>query len=217
MTMSNGDTMTRILRLLLAAFLTMTLPGAALANLSASDTAEVQRVEQYLNQITTLRAKFFQVSGNGATAEGIAYLSRPGRMRLDYLPPSPIQVYANNGMLVFFDKQLQQTSYADVDTTPAGVLVRQQIRLTGGDISVTSVRHGRGTIELDLIRSRDPGAGSLTLIFEDRPFVLKQWRVRDPQGQVTTVSLFDVQTGIPLEAKLFEFVDPNFRPGLNNN
>lgn len=213
--------MTRILRRLLAAVLTFTLlgglPGAALANLSASDAADVQRVEQYLNQITTLRAKFFQVSGNGATAEGIAYLSRPGRMRLDYLPPSPVQVYASNGMLVFFDKQLQQTSYADVDATPAGVLVRAQIRLTGGDITVTAVRHGRGTLELDLIRSRDPGAGSLTLIFEERPFALKQWRVRDPQGQVTTVSLFDVQTGMPLEAKLFEFVDPNFRPGLNNN
>lgn len=209
--------MTRYLRhLVAAALLAFILPGAASARLSNEDMADVQRAEQYLNQITTLKARFLQVAGNGATAEGVAYLSRPGRLRLDYLPPSPIQVYANGEMLVYYDKQLQQTSYVDIDQTPAGVLVRPHIRLAGGDIAVTDVRHGRGTLELDMVRARDPGAGSLTLIFEERPFALKQWRVRDPQGHVTTVSLFDAQTGLRLDPDLFRFVDPQFRDPMTN-
>lgn len=207
--------MTQLRRLLAILLLTFVLPGAATARLANEDMADVSRVEQYLNQITTLKARFLQIAANGAQAEGVAYLSRPGKMRLDYMPPNPIQVFAKDGMLVYFDRQLQQTSYVDVDQTPAGVLVRPQIRLTGGDITVTAVRRGRGLLELDLVRTKDPGAGSITLIFEEHPFGLKQWRVRDSQGQVTTVSLFDIQTGIKLDPSLFHFVDPQFRPNLD--
>jgi outer membrane lipoprotein-sorting protein len=207
--------MTQLRRLFAVLLLTFVLPGAASAALANQDMADISRAEQYLNHITTLKARFLQVSSNGAQAEGVAYLSRPGKMRLDYLPPNPIQVFARDGMLVYYDRQLQQTSYVDVDQTPAGVLVRAQIRLVGGDITVTAVRHGKGTLELDMVRSRDPGAGSITLIFEERPFALKQWRVRDPQGQVTTVSLFDAQTGITLDPSIFHFVDPQFRPNLD--
>lgn len=203
--------MTQFRRLFAVLLLALVLPGTALARLTTEDTADIQRAEQYLNKITTLKARFLQVASNGAHAEGIAYLSRPGKMRLDYLPPSPIQVYARSGMLVYFDKTLQQTSYVDIDQTPAGVLVRQQIHLTGEDITVTGVRRGQGTLEMDLVRTKDPGAGSITLIFTEQPFALKQWRVRDPQGQVTTVSLFDAQTGLRLDPGLFEFVDPQFR------
>ena len=203
--------MTQFRRLFAVLLLALVLPGTALARLTTEDTADIQRAEQYLNKITTLKARVLQVASNGAHAEGIAYLSRPGKMRLDYLPPSPIQVYARSGMLVYFDKTLQQTSYVDIDQTPAGVLVRQQIHLTGEDITVTGVRRGQGTLEMDLVRTKDPGAGSITLIFTEQPFALKQWRVRDPQGQVTTVSLFDAQTGLRLDPGLFEFVDPQFR------
>lgn len=209
--------MSRRLRPLLAALaLILALPGAAAAALSNQDIAEVQRAEQYLNQITTLKARFLQIAGDGATAEGVAYLSRPGKLRLDYLPPSPIQVYVSGGMLVYYDRELKQTSYVSADQTPAGVLTRSQIRLTGGDIAVTGVRRGRGTVEIDLVRSRDPGAGSMTLIFEERPFALKQWRVRDPQGQVTTVSLYEAQTGLQLDPDLFRFIDPQSRDPISN-
>ncbi len=208
--------MTQFRRLFAALLLVLAVPGPAAARLANEDMADIARAEQYLNQITTLKARFIQVANNGNQAEGVAYLSRPGQLRLDYLPPNPIQVFADAGMLVYFDKELQQTSYVGINQTPAGILVQPQIRLTGGDITVTGVRRVRGTLELDLVRSRDPGAGSMTLIFGERPFALKQWRVRDPQGQVTTVSLFDTQTGIRLDPSLFQFVDPQFRNPLEN-
>ncbi|MBY0431339.1 MAG: outer membrane lipoprotein carrier protein LolA, partial [Rhodospirillales bacterium] len=85
--------------------------------LSAQDLADVQRVEDYLNGITTLQARFLQASPNGATAEGTAYISRPGKMRLAYDPPSPILVVADGRMLVYYDSELKETSYAPLDST----------------------------------------------------------------------------------------------------
>lgn len=198
-------------KLLPAALLALFLPFAAEAAPSAQDQQDIARAEAYLNNITTLRARFLQVAPSGATAEGTAYLSRPGRMRLDYDPPSPIQVVADGRFLIYYDKELEQTSYLGLNDTPAGILVRPNIRLTDGDVRVVGVDRGRGLLHVSLIQARDPGAGTIMLTFAENPFELKQWRVRDGQGQITTVQLYGTQTGIQLDPRLFRFVEPAFR------
>ncbi|MBT5778494.1 MAG: outer membrane lipoprotein carrier protein LolA, partial [Rhodospirillaceae bacterium] len=61
---------------------------------------------------------------------------------------------------------------------------------------------------ITLVKSEDPGLGSLTLYFSEAPMELKQWKVIDAQGLVTTVALFNAETNIDLDAKLFVFDDP---------
>jgi outer membrane lipoprotein-sorting protein len=198
-------------RLLAAAMLAVVLPHAAEAAVSAQDQEDIARAEAYLNGISTLKARFLQVAPSGATAEGTAYLSRPGRMRLDYDPPSPVQVVADGRFLIYYDKELEQTSYLGLNDTPAGILVRPNVRLTGGDVRVVDVDRSRGLVHVSLIQAKDPGAGTIMLTFTDNPFELKQWRVRDGQGQITTVQLYGTQTGVRLDPKLFRFVEPSFR------
>ncbi|MEE8294063.1 MAG: outer membrane lipoprotein carrier protein LolA, partial [Kiloniellales bacterium] len=55
--------------------------AAAPAAMPQQSTETLARLEAYLNQITTLHARFVQVSSNGAFAEGDLYLDRPGRLR----------------------------------------------------------------------------------------------------------------------------------------
>ncbi len=54
---------------------------AASAGLSAEDQAAVRRIEDYINSITTLKARFIQLNPNGHFVEGSLYISRPGRLR----------------------------------------------------------------------------------------------------------------------------------------
>src|SRR5690606_2560383 len=70
-------------------------PGSQLAALSPDDVATVARVERYLNGIQTLQGRFVQMASNGAYAEGEIYLERPGHLRFDYDPPSPVLIIAN--------------------------------------------------------------------------------------------------------------------------
>ena len=184
--------------------------------LSEADKVEVERVETYLNGITTLKARFLQVSPNGASVEGDAYLSRPGRLRLQYDPPSPLLVVADGTFLIIHDSQLGEPSWLPLNSTPAGVLVRPNVKLQGGDVAVTRVTRMPGVIRVSLVEADEPGAGEITLVFSDRPFMLRQWQVRDTQNQITTVSLFEAQNGLTLDSKLFEFKDPKFtKPKLN--
>jgi outer membrane lipoprotein-sorting protein len=186
------------------------------AALSEADKVEVERAEAYLNGITTLKARFLQVSPNGTSVEGDAYLSRPGKLRLQYDPPSPLLVVADGSFLIVFDQQLGEPSWLPLNSTPAGVLVRANVKLNGGDVAVTRVSRLPGAIRVSLVQADEPGAGEITLVFSDRPYQLRQWQVKDAQNQITTVSLFEAQSGLSLDSKLFEFKDPKFtKPKLN--
>lgn len=222
-----GDTMTRdrfrtiFLALLLGLALTT---GAAVAAepkavpLSADDRADVARAEDYLNAITTLKARFLQTSPNGVSVEGDAYLSRPGRLRMQYDPPSPLLVVADGSFLIVHDRELGAPSYIPLGSTPAGMLVQPNLRLTGGSVTVTRVARLPGVVRISAVETEDPSSGEITLVFSDRPFELRQWQVRDAQHQVTTVSLFESRTGVTLDPKLFKFVDPNMtKSPLNLN
>ncbi len=178
-----------------------------------TDRADVDKAENYLNGITTLKARFLQVGPDGGTAEGTVLMSRPGRLRLDYDPPSPIQVYADGNFLIYFDKQLKQVSYVGLDSSPAGILVRAKVKLDAEDLKVTKVSHQPGILNVTVIKASDPGQGRITLVFTQSPFQLRQWQVTDPQGQVTTVSLFDAETGLALDKDLFYFKDPSLGHG----
>lgn len=187
------------------------------AKLSSDDQAQIAKVESYLNAVGTLKARFLQTAPDGSAAEGDLYLSRPGRMRIAYDPPTPILILADGKLLIYHDTQLQQVSYVPLDSTPAGILVRPSVSLSGKDITVTRFRRGEGLLAVSLQQTQDPAAGEITLIFTEQPFQLKQWRVIDPQGQITTISLFDARMGIALDPKLFEFKNPNFtKPQLPN-
>jgi outer membrane lipoprotein-sorting protein len=180
---------------------------------AAGDKADVDKAEGYLNGITTLKARFMQVGPDGGTAEGTVYLWRPGRLRLDYDPPSPIQVIADGNFLIYYDKQLKQVSYVGLDATPAGILVQPSVKLDGDDLKVIKVSHQPGILNVTVIKSADASQGKITLVFTQSPFQLRQWQVTDPQGQVTTVSLFDAEAGLSLDKDLFYFKDPRFGQG----
>ncbi len=186
----------------------------------SSDQADIAKAQDYLNGVTTLKARFMQVAPDGGMVEGTVYMSRPGRMRLEYDPPSPILVVANGTFLIYHDKELEQTNYLDLDDTPAGILLKSDVKLNGDDLKVLRVSHQPGILDITVMRKSEPSDGKLTLIFTEQPFQLKQWQVVDKQGQLTTVSLFDARVGLALDRDLFKFKDPKYGSqgySLDNN
>src|SRR4029077_11927136 len=60
------------------------------------DSADLARIETYLDGLRTLKAHFLQAAPNGAITQGPAWLDRPGRMRFQYDPPSPLLLVAGH-------------------------------------------------------------------------------------------------------------------------
>ena len=176
-------------RLLLLAPLAFPMAAwAQTAGLSAQDRADIARVETYLNSIRTLHSRFLQVAPSGATSEGQAWLERPGRMRFQYDPPSPFLLVGGHGLLVFNDSQLKQTSNIPLGQTPLGILLQDNLRLSGA-VTVSRVVRLPGQLQVTLYRTASPQDGSLTLIFADNPLALRSWSVIDAQGLAVVATL----------------------------
>lgn len=194
--------------LLVPGLLALPRSGRAQAvSLTAEDRADLARVEAYMNGVHTLKARFLQVAPDGRTAGGTAWIERPGRMRFQYDAPSPLLLVAGHGLVVFHDKQLQQTSNFPLGSTPLGILLRDNLKLSG-DVTVLQVVRQPGQLQVSLYKTSSPADGTLTLVFADGPLALRQWAVLDAQRRETRVSLFNVELGGSFDQSLFTFVDP---------
>jgi len=193
-----------VLRVISVAVLTYLPIAAGAATLSEQDGRDVARVEAYLNTFTSLKARFLQQSSAGQIAEGWLYLGRPNRVRLDYRPPTALQIYAKGYWLVYVDTELEEITHVPLSSTPAGFLVSDRVRLSG-DLSVVQVDRNVGALRLHVVQTEEPEAGRVILTLEDAPLQLSHWTVIDAHGTETRVSLLDTQFNLKLDDKLFEF------------
>jgi len=179
----------------------------AAANLTQQQRQEIARIEQYLDGVKTLKSEFVQAGNDGSLVKGTIWLSRPNKMRLEYDPPIKNFVVADGWFVFYWDDELKQQSSAPIGSTMADVILRDNLKLSG-DITVTDFHREANVIEISVVQTKDPGMGTLTLVFEDGPLRLRKWRVLDPQGLTTEVALLNPQVGVNLDRNLFIFRDP---------
>lgn len=172
------------------------------AALRPTDAGWIARVQDALNAIHVIKARFQQIAPDGARSTGQAWLERPGKMRFDYDKPSPLLLVANQGKIVYQDRELGQVTTLPLDRTPLGLLLRPDLKLSG-DVTVTAFEHGHGLVQVTLVRTATPSEGSLTLIFAESPLTLRSWVVKDAQGRETQIDLFDVAADQSLAESLF--------------
>ena len=185
-----------------AAALLAMKPEVARAALQPSDLSDLAEIERYLDGIRTMAAKFQQFDQEGRLATGRIYLARPGRMRVEYDPPTPYLLVASSGALVYYDAEIDQVTTLPLSSTPAAFLLKDRISLTDG-VAVKSFERGPGVLRVEVADAKDEGAGSVLMVFEDRPLALKQWTVTDAQGIKTQVVLSDPEFDVALDPRLF--------------
>jgi len=183
--------------------------AAPAAALTEAETAAVKKAESYLNELGSLQARFMQVNPDGGVAEGDLYVARPGKMRINYDPPTQMLVVADGVWFIYVDKEVNEASYIDLDESPAGLMLKQNLSFTGPDVVLKDVKLGPGTVEITAAQAKNQAQGQVTFVFADAPFELRQWRVIDAQNKEVTVTLFDARTGVQLDKNLFVYAKPD--------
>lgn len=173
----------------------------------AATAAAIERVEAYLNSVKTLSARFLQIDAAGTVTHGQLYLRRPGRLRFEYDPPSPLLLVADGVWLILHDKELDQVNRFPLYETPLGVLVDDPVNLRE-KVEVVNVEESPGILRLKMIDQEQPDEGWMDITFTEPPLLLRQWKIRDAQGGVTALSLTDIRVNRKLDPELFVFTDP---------
>lgn len=184
------------------------LPITAHAALSQSDQRQVAKAQAYLQDLKTIKARFTQTNADRQVLQGTFYLWRPGRMRFSYDPPRQDLVIADGLWIHFYDAATKEISDATIGQTLADFILRKNIALDDKELKVRQVRQTGNDIHITLTQAKNPGMGSLTLIFSANPYHLTGWRVVDAQGLTTTIRLNKLEKGLKLPASLFVFKPP---------
>ena len=171
--------------------------------LSPEESKDLLRIETYLNEMNTLRSDFLQISSNGAVATGKLLMQRPGKIRFEYDPPSPILLISDGYFLRYIDKDLEQVTHIWLEDTPIGFLLKDNLKLSGS-IAVTKFSRNANLLTVTLTKSKEPEKGIISIIFSDKPLALKKWVVEDAQGITTTITLNNRERPINIDPAQFE-------------
>jgi outer membrane lipoprotein-sorting protein len=169
----------------------------------AKQRALAERVSAYLSNVRALSGNFVQVGPDGSKSDGEFYLQKPGRIRFDYNPPSPIELIADGSSVVVRDRKLATQDLYPLSQTPLRFLLADHIDLLrdtnlvgvyADDVFVTVVIEERQIIG---------GTHRLMIMFGAKDYQLRQWTVTDPQGYDTTVAVYNLNTTKQPDPSLF--------------
>lgn len=186
----------------------------AVSAAQAQTAADIQQIESYLNNIKTLKASFVQTASNGNTSEGKLYIEKPNKIRMEYDAPVNVLIVGDGDYIVYNDKDLDQITHIDYDDIPASLILSNTIKIDGKKLKITDFYKDSGTTEAVLEYADNKDIGPITLIFGNRPFELKQWKITDPQSVQITVSLYNAEKDETLPDNLFKFKQQKARSNL---
>lgn len=173
----------------------------------AQNKVTIDRLASYLSNLSTIISDFTQTAPDGTLTSGKFYLQRPGKMRWQYNPPTPILMVSNGSELVYYDFELEQSSHIPLDQTLIGFLAQEKINFDKL-VGVIDLEMQSDVIRITLASREKPNDGQLMLEFSDKPLLLRNMVIRDSTKQVTTVSLNNARFGLKMDPELFIFREP---------
>ena len=186
-------------------------------NLSiANENSEIlNNVEKYLNDIKYFKANFIQDNkDNSELSEGIFYLSRPGKLRIDYLNPFEASLYTNNQTTTYYDKELDEITTIKTSKTPLHFLLNENITFKDNSFKIVDIENKKENVMISFIENKKEDQGKLILNFKKNPLILSSIKLITEDKQEIEMSLFDI-SNLPIKNSTFNFINPRMKSKVN--
>jgi outer membrane lipoprotein-sorting protein len=172
--------------------------------LDDAQTQAVQRINDYFNSFKSLKGDFTQVSPRGNSVKGVMMISKPGKLRFDYAPPSPLLIASDGTWLTIKNRQKEKGDQVPIASTPLRLIVSPKLDLFK-ETAILAVESANGFTTLTVAdKNENVNAGSMIIVFDEANNALQQWIIVDGKGQRTTVQLENLQLNVALDPKLFK-------------
>jgi outer membrane lipoprotein-sorting protein len=191
------------------------LPANIFSSFDANQKAQAAKVSSYLSSLQTLSGNFVQVAPDGTKTKGDFYIQKPGKVRFEYEPPTPIAIIADGSSLAVRDRKLATQDIYPLSQTPLRFLLSDRIDLLK-DTNVVSVTADDVFISVTIEEKQALiGTSRLMLMVGAKDGQLKQWTVTDPQGYDTTVAVYNLDSSKKVDPGLFkiDFTNYSVPPG----
>ena len=167
---------------------------------SLAEKISLNKISDYINELTTLQADFEQINSDGSVVTGKLYIRRPGKMRLEYTSPNNALVIAGAGnVAIFDDKSNNGPTLFPLKKTPLNLLLKENVDLYKNEMITEHTANNKNTF----IIAKDPkrkSQGSIKMVFNNNPISLQGWTITNQSNQKTKIILnkLEKKTKIPL-------------------
>jgi len=178
--------------------------GSIGAPRTKKETELVRKANAYFNQLTSLQGTFVQVGADNKRQRGKFYISRPGRFRFEFNPPSKVVIISDGKYIAIQDRDLSTDDRWDLAYTPFRALLLDNVDLLR-DARVLEVEETEDTISIVFEDKSGDSSSRIRLFLAMKPTVhIKGWIAKDAQGFDTRTDLVEMHVPTDqLDAELF--------------
>lgn len=174
-------------------YLITTLALYLVAAAASAQQLSLAEISRYLNSMRAAQASFVQANPDKTLAQGMLYLSKPGKIRYEYTVPNDSLVISDGRYLGIFDRKSNRGPQRyDLRKTPLDILLRDDIDFEATGV-VRNIQSDGVQTQVIAVDPANPRNGTITMVFTANPTELRQWVVVDRSGKKTTVILNDLQ------------------------
>jgi outer membrane lipoprotein-sorting protein len=160
--------------------------------LSKKQVDIVRKVNAYFNQITSLKGSFLQTSADNKRQRGKFFITRPGRFRFEFNPPSKVVIISDGKYVAIQDRDLNTDDRWELSYTPFRALLQQDVDLLH-DANVLDAQEADDTIAITFEDKGGDAANRIQLFVAVKPTMhIKAWIAKDAQGFDTRTDLTEV-------------------------
>ena len=91
--------------------------------------SEIEAIEWYLNGFNSFAAQFRQ-SNKGEISYGKLFVSKPDKIRCEYLKPLPMLLIMNDKKITYYDQELDEVSYTNADINALKFLALSKVNFS---------------------------------------------------------------------------------------
>jgi|HigsolmetaAR202D_1030399.scaffolds.fasta_scaffold17499_2 Outer membrane lipoprotein-sorting protein len=163
------------------------------AKIPASADEAIAVLNDHINNLRQMSARFEHVSPTGRRARGTLSYVRPASFRFVYDAPATLEILSDGKSIAIRDSHRGVNEIYSVDQTPLRFLVKERIdfakdtRITGVDIAPNGVIRARFEDTTTLT-----GTNRLEIEFDAIKGMLRKWTIDERNGGKTTIVLSDV-------------------------
>ena len=174
-------------------------------NLLSLDNERIKKIEDYLNKLNNITSNFIQINSDGLKTKGKIFLSKPGKLRIEYEKKGNPLIIADGKWLHYFDMELNEIQSVAIQKSPAWILLKTKVNLKK-DFKIETLNKKNNKTFITLSDKDLENIKTIKLIFLNKPLTLKGWSIIDSNEIQTSVSLLKIKKISKFNSKTFQLI-----------
>ncbi|GAT76668.1 putative exported protein [Ehrlichia ruminantium] len=154
----------------------------------------------YFDAVRSFKADFMQISSSEDIPRyGYVLMKKPGLLKWDYYPPTPVSIVIKGTTISYYDRELEEYSYTIVNNPIIGLLSSDIKNISTIDfINIDTVNNQK------IVTLHDKKSDLYAeVIFNTDPITIVGLNILNPDSK-TSIQFYNISSNIPIDKREFK-------------